>query len=119
MFSPGSRPEGFAMPYKFFLSYSRMDATGGTFLSDFFRRLEIEVAQAAGLSAADLKKGVGFFDQLGIEPGDKWPAKLDEALGTSDVLICLYSNSYFNSPACGKEFEVFRSRVRSYTPPPG
>ncbi|HEX6184005.1 MAG TPA: TIR-like protein FxsC, partial [Pyrinomonadaceae bacterium] len=107
------------MPYKFFFSYSRRDAKGNPYLKEFHRRLALEVGQAAGVSAAVDEADIGFFDTEGIEPGEKWPDKLAGALQSSKVFVCLYSNGYFKSEWCGKEFEVFRSRVAAYTPPSG
>ena len=53
---------------------------------------------------------VAFRDMIDIDAGDEWEEKLAEALRTSGTLVCLYSNLYFDSNYCGKEFQVFVDR---------
>jgi FxsC-like protein len=106
------------MSYWFFLSYASRDAKGNPWLDAFFKNLALAVGRAAGLPSDIEENQIGFYDKEGLEPGDKWPDALGEALQSSKVLVCLFSRSYFKSVFCGKEFEVFRSRVDKYVPPP-
>jgi FxsC-like protein len=106
------------MPYWFFLSYAHRDAKKNEWFTKFFTQLALEVGSAAGLPANVDESEIGFVDKTGIDLGDNWPETLAEALQSSNVFLCLYSKSFFQSPDCGKEFEVFRYRVRDYRPPP-
>jgi FxsC-like protein len=65
----------------------------------------------AGLRSETKETDVGFFDASGIKIGATWPETLSSALQTCRVLVPLYSRGYFNSEYCGKEFQVFRSRI--------
>ena len=96
--------------YWFFLSYSRVD--NDAYLRQFFEDLAQEVRGNAGLKL-NLDE-IGFFDQRGIQVGDTWDAKLADAIQTSRVMICTYTNGYFKSEWCGKEFQIFRSRIDEY-----
>lgn len=100
--------------YWFFLSYARRDAYGDPRLKKFYDDLAREVGKVCGLSSRVNEKEIGFFDEEGIGTGDKWPRRLTDGLQTSKVLVCLYSNSYFTSEYCGKEFKVFQSRLDTY-----
>jgi FxsC-like protein len=100
--------------YLFFLSYARRDAKGNPWLGRFYARLALEVGRACGLPSAVKENEIGFFDEKGIEAGDEWPHRLAEGLQTCKVFVCLYSKSYFKSEYCGKEFNVFRSRLAAY-----
>src|ERR1051325_1341866 len=104
--------------YWFFVSYAHRDAIDSPWLRDFFERLAREVGTAAGLPSHLEERDIGFIDEDGLELGDNWPDALAEALQSSKVFLCLYSRSYFKSPDCGREFEIFRSRLANYTPPP-
>ena len=57
---------------------------------------------------------IGFRDKKEIYPGADWRNALSKSLQTSKVLLCLYSQSYFASDYCGKEFAVFQQRVKAY-----
>jgi hypothetical protein len=100
--------------YWFFLSYSRRDAIGHLYLKKFYEELAQSVGRLAGLSSEVGIDEIGFFDKSGIELGEVWTEPMIEALQTSRVFLCLYSRGYFNSPNCGKELQIFRSRVDSY-----
>lgn len=100
------------MPNWFFLSHARFDRDPdndpheciGRFYRDLLATIRRRRAQGSE----------GFFDGLGIQQGDIWPDSLGDALRTCRVLICIYSRAYFNSEYCGKEFEVFHSRLVDY-----
>src|SRR6476661_6364046 len=96
--------------YWFFLSYARTDNIG-PYHKRFHKDLSNEIRRRAALNSSTPIQQIGFFDETGIEVGDKWPDSLASALQSTRTLICLYSRSYFASPYCGKEFEVFRQRV--------
>jgi FxsC-like protein len=98
----------------FFMSYARRDAKNNLWVEQFYKRLADEVWRKAQLEGNPNPSEIGFFDQYGIEVGDKWEARLANALQTSKVFLCLYSRSYFSSDFCGKEFQVFSDRVAAY-----
>lgn len=97
------------MSYEFFLSYTR--ANNDDYLHQFFQDLSNEICDRLGRP-----KGteVGFFDQNDLELGDDWDPKLVNALMSSKVLVCTYSPAYFNSPYCGKEWNLFHLRRCKY-----
>ncbi|HEX8772084.1 MAG TPA: TIR-like protein FxsC [Pyrinomonadaceae bacterium] len=97
----------------FFLSYARVDSTGNAHLAEFYTDLVREVRRIAGLGNAE-EAEIGFFDVSGIKTGASWPEILSGSLQTCRVFICLYSRGYFNSEFCGKEIQVFQSRVNDY-----
>ncbi len=93
----------------FFFSYARNDAD--EHLGRFFQEIREEVRGLMGLSASH---PVGFRDTHGIKTGDRWPEELSSALSTCQILLPLYSRSFFNSEYCGKEWSAFRSRLDSH-----
>jgi FxsC-like protein len=97
----------------FFLSYARTDDVG-TWLSDFFDELALEVRRLAQLDSMLRPSDVGFIDTSGIGLGRDWDPRLLEELQTARAMVCLYSGAYFNQEYCGKEFQVFRSRIERY-----
>ncbi len=97
------------MSYWFFFSYARLDRDD--YLKKFFDDLKNEVRLLSGELNPD---AVGFFDSEEIEPGEKWPDELSEALQSSRAFISVYSPTYFQKEFCGKEWHVFRSRQRQY-----
>jgi FxsC-like protein len=110
--------------YWFFLSYARRNdlsygRTGDNkdrqLIQRFYQDLVSEIISRGPASIPRTKTEVGFYDQARIETGDKWDETLAKALRTSRVLVCLYSRGYFESEYCGKEFQVFQSRVRDYS----
>jgi hypothetical protein len=54
---------------------------------------------------------ISFFSERTIDVGHLWTADLEIALATCKVGVCLYSNPYFSSTWCGKEFQVLRDRA--------
>ena len=94
--------------YWFFLSYARLDRD--PYLKRFYEDLREAVRRLAGLEGED----IGFFDAEGIEPGAQWPETLVEALQASRVFVSVYSPTYFLKEYCGKEWQVFHSRVDAY-----
>lgn len=110
--------------YWFFLSYARRNDVSHTLANDnaknkklvrrFYEDLAGEIISRANTGRARTVEQIGFFDQLGIEPGDKWDDTVAEALRTARVMLCLFTRNYFTSTVCGQEFEVFRTRVQKY-----
>jgi len=104
----------------FFLNYSRTDAQN-PYLKKFFKDLIPEVRSKLGLSSSVPDSEIGFMDAEGIKVGQAWPAELEEALQSCCALVSIYSPGYFQSDYCGREFQIFRSRLLAYdtaNPPP-
>lgn len=97
------------MSYEFFLSYTRAD--DDPYLQRFFKELSEEVRIRLG---RPLDTRVGFFDQSDIELGQQWKEEVVDALLNSKVLVCLYSPAYFQSPYCGREWQLFHLRRTRY-----
>lgn len=109
--------------YWFFLSYARRNDISYTGTSEgstpklvrrLYEELSAEIINGADTGDARSAEQIGFFDQTGIEPGDKWDDKVAEALTSARVMLCLFTRNYFKSTVSGQEVEVFRSRVESY-----
>lgn len=97
------------MPYYFFFSYARNN--NDDYLRKFFDDLSDKIREILGFGPG---VQVGFFDQKDVELGAEWDPKLAQALQTCPVMVSLYSQAYFNSPYCGKEWECFRKRRALY-----
>jgi FxsC-like protein len=95
--------------YWFYLSYARGDAS--EYVKRFVHDLRQEVSQYAGLSS---EATVGFFDAETLQLEDDWRNEILSALQSSRTMVCLYSPRYFNSEYCGREFQLFRSRLELY-----
>jgi FxsC-like protein len=93
----------------FFLSYARGD--DDVYVRKFFDELSKEVRNLTGDPSG---QQVGFLDVQGIPLGSSWSPQLIEALSTCRVFISLCSPSYFRRPACGREWQVFASRLYAY-----
>jgi FxsC-like protein len=92
----------------FFFSYSRQNNVDG-FVRDFYKELNFYIQQSLGIST-----DAGFFDETGLEPGDRWEAKLEQALSSARVFLATLTAGYVKSEYCGKEWAAFESRVQSY-----
>lgn len=107
----------------FFLSYARHDREtapdGKDFVKQFYEDLNRDLLQLEPQVGA-----AGFFDDKGIQTGSSWKPVLNQALANCRVLICVYSPAFFRSEYCGKEWQVFSSRLDNYlvdgepAPPP-
>src|SRR5947207_1071823 len=95
----------------FFMSYARFDRETDKFkcIERFFDDLNEHIRALKHIR----EKHAGFFDTRSIEPGELWPDDLGQSLRACHVMVSLYSPAYFDSEYCGKEWEVFRSRVRA------
>lgn len=110
--------------YWFFLSYARRNDVSFTLgaegdamrkrVRQLYEELGAEIINNADTGNVRAIEEIGFFDQTGIEPGDKWDDKVAEALRTARVMLCLFTRNYFKSTVSGQEVEVFRTRVEAY-----
>src|ERR1700749_1115042 len=99
----------------FFLSYARLDRETAPkdqdYIKSFYEDLRRNLLQMKPQAGE-----VGFFDDKGISHGSAWQPTLNQALATCRVLICVYSPAYFISEYCGKEFQIFRTRLDDLQP---
>src|SRR5215475_11799851 len=98
--------------YYYFLSYARSDLDLDKYncIRRFCKDLEEEVRRLKG----PVPGKICFFDGEDIEPGNKWPDTLSEALCTSRVFVPIYSPTYFTKDYCGREWKLFSDRVEAY-----
>jgi FxsC-like protein len=95
--------------YSFFFSYTRIDRLADPgenikkFYDDLHRRMQL----------LGYRDG-GFFDTEGINSGEEWCVKLEQALASCRILVAMYSPSYFQSPYCGKEWQAFHEIHKKY-----
>lgn len=95
----------------FFLSYASVDPAHDTHVAEFHSHLVTELRAVAHLKKTIVPDSdVGFLD-TGMGNGTIWPEALASALRKCRVLVCLYSEGYFESVPCGKEFTIFNSRI--------
>jgi hypothetical protein len=106
------------MPHIVFFSYARENLD--PYLDDFFKDLAGEIAPHTPWPAEDER--VAFTDRNNIRLMENWAPRIDEALQTTSVLVCITSVAYFLKEFCGKEYYVFDQRRRqglaAGTPPP-
>ncbi len=97
------------VPY-FFLSYSHNDQKAWVhkFHTDLFEAVKTKTIENIGGKDA-------FEDRKSLNPGDIWPSKIVSAIGSTKVLVCLYSPSFFAKDKtrdyCAKEFAAFLMRA--------
>jgi FxsC-like protein len=91
---------------QFVLSYARKDGREAVcrFFDDLCKRLK--------RIRPEFDDPPGFMDS-NLEVGDDWPEVLGEGLRTSPLLVPLYSPSFFTSPECGREVEIFLRRLEA------
>ena len=53
-----------------------------------------------------------FVDEDDIDPGERWPEKLRDALRHSRCMVCVWTPSYFRSDWCVSEWQSFREREK-------
>jgi FxsC-like protein len=94
---------------EFMLSYDREDGDGG-YVGEFFDALSDELARRR----AGWKKAASGYLDVKQRTGSKWPDRLGEALRTARIFIPLFSERYFESVYCGREWTAFADRVRNY-----
>jgi FxsC-like protein len=97
----------------FFFSYSTKDAAG-----DYLRRLFEDLSQSVAAHKGGSPNEVGFFAPRDIDLGSVWKSQLSRALQVCKILVPIWSENYFRSPFCCKEYFAFRSRCLE-NPHPG
>lgn len=98
----------------FFLSYASISDRSDKEVEEFSSDLVGALRDAASLKKNEISAGdIGFYAPE-MPEGANWSEELVEKLRSCRVLVCLYSDSYFRSPACGKEFKIFSSRIDAY-----
>jgi hypothetical protein len=103
------------MAYIFFTSYSRINASNeadAKLVHDFVNALRDEVRQLIPNHPQD---EISFLDTSSIETGESWSDELAIAIASSKVCIALYSQAYFSSKWCGKEYKAFLNRLHEWT----
>ena len=105
-----SRPSGY-MPY-FFLSYARTpkrDQTDKNNPDRWVHKLYQDLCESILQMTSTRPEEAGFMDRenrLGVA----WAPELAYALATCRVFVPLYSQRYFESDNCGKEWAAFAQR---------
>jgi len=96
-----------AYVYDIFLSYKRHRESLRWLDEHFQPLLEYYVEEHAG------ERPKVFRDDQVIEAGDTWPTQLGTALGSSRVLVALWTKTYFHSHWCNRELALMAARERS------
>jgi hypothetical protein len=97
--------------FYFFTSYARRDDR--RLVQQFHERFQAELERKVRRSV----NCTGFLDRLSMEGGAHWRVELRRALQSSPIMLALWSDDYFDSRWCGREFAVFTERVRRVTKP--
>ena len=92
------------MPH-FLFSYARQDLD--PYLERFYKDLRRETRSLVGCALKD----AGYMDRRDIEVGADWAGELIDVLSTCNVMVAVYSPTYFNRPNCGKEWAVMAQRI--------
>jgi FxsC-like protein len=103
------------MPY-FFLSYARTPRRDPRDSNDPDRwvyKLYKDLCQTILDMTKAAPQHVGFMDREN-RPGVRWPEELAQALATCRVFVPLYSDRYFGSENCGKEWFAFARRQAAH-----
>ncbi|HTJ66329.1 MAG TPA: TIR-like protein FxsC [Actinospica sp.] len=101
-----------ATPY-FFLSYAHR---AGAAPGDEYRRnllihrFRADLGQAVQRCA---REGADAADAEGAEDDDDWSEHVAPALASCGAFVALYSDEYFSSEHCGKEWGVFADRLEA------
>lgn len=91
--------------YDAFISYSHHPIVKPWVNQYFHPLLERWLALKLGRRSADV-----FIDRIGIKPGERWPARLRNALKVSKCLVPVFTGDYFSSPWCSCEWTSFIER---------
>jgi hypothetical protein len=98
----------------FFLSYASISDEYDDQVRVFFSDLVKAVRVSGQLKKNEYSdEDVGFL-AVQMPAGTDWSAELCNKLNSCCVLVCLYSTAYFKSEHCGREFQIFRSRLDEY-----
>jgi hypothetical protein len=107
----------------FFMSYARVPSADSrardpdSLVVDFHQQLCQHILQ---LTAHDGAAPAGFLDRR-LRIGSEWEYHLKLALATCQVFVPVYTQRYFSSEWCGKEWDAFerrqdlQRRTRAYT----
>lgn len=98
------RPAAMGYDYDVFLSYLHEKPSGTWVMEHFLPYFQHQLGNALGRRAAL------FIDRTGIHLGQKWPARLKQALARSCCLVGIWSPLYFQSEWCLCECAVMRHR---------
>ncbi|WP_081891662.1 toll/interleukin-1 receptor domain-containing protein [Verrucomicrobium sp. BvORR106] len=96
------------MPHRVFTSYAVLDRS--TQMEKFMKLFHEVLRTKVGAYEAEEIEKLVFFDFRGIRPGNVWTQALADEAGEAELLVCLVSPTYLNSPWCGQELEVFHQR---------
>jgi hypothetical protein len=98
-----------------FVSYRTLDDVpppekpDGKFVSYLSQQIKWELSQLG------VPKAILWRDRAGIEPGDIWSAKIQEALARADLFLAIVSRNYVTSDWCNREVSTMASRMESET----
>lgn len=93
--------------YDVFISYRRHPEWTPWTREHVLRLLDAYLTQ-------DLGRPPRIFIDEGIKPGADWPARLGLALGSSRVLLPVFSRDYFSSDWCLHELDLMNQRLRQF-----
>jgi hypothetical protein len=97
--------------YLFFISYRRRADL------ELVRRFHEGLQRELGIKVNRGAVHRGFLDVLSIQGGAHWRPELRHASCTTPIMIALWSDDYFASDWCGREFAIFQERIRRATRP--
>ncbi len=109
------------MAFTFFFSYARANrwncerqnlVTGET--SNLLDQLFDELVSLVHDDLGGDRSLIGYRDVEELRVGDPWPQRLSEAICKAKVLVTVFTPSYFQSINCGREFNVFLTRVEQH-----
>jgi FxsC-like protein len=94
------------------MSYARADDQQyeGELVRGFYDQLKSEVAG----KVSDQTPPLAFFDQENLQPGDPWSQEIAQALRSCRTFVPIMSARYFTRDYCGKEWQIFEDRCRSF-----
>src|SRR6185295_732253 len=102
---PPSVPGALRMPciyqHDFFVSYPHMPAENilTEFVEEFVRVIKF-------LRTGDKLPEPIYVDKERLKPGFHWPTELSRALCHSRAMLAIYTEDYFSSEYCAREWEA-------------
>jgi len=100
------------MAYKVFASYAVRDRTKR--MEKIMERFKEALRTKIGAREKNEIEDIIFFDFKSIKAGDEWTSVMADAVGEAEMLVCLVSPTYLNSPWCGRELEAFHQRLSQW-----
>jgi hypothetical protein len=94
--------------YDVFLSYSRAGGWSDWVIAHFRPIVQHWLTSELGREAQI------FQDTRDIVPGDRWPERIENALGSSKIMIALLSRNYFSSEWCVRELGSMYARAEHF-----